>query len=61
MVTLGYSQAAEGGVSGCPVLHRHIRGNAGQAVFLDDKNRRLAFLEVLTEVVERYRFVCHAY
>ncbi|MGY4707263.1 REP-associated tyrosine transposase [Candidatus Bipolaricaulota sp. J31] len=42
------------------LYHITSRGNAGQEVFLDDEDR-LAFLEILAEVVERYRFRCYAY
>ena len=45
-----------------PGAARHItsRGNAGQPIHLDAQDR-LAFLEVLAEVVERYRWRCYAY
>jgi len=47
-----------------PGAARHItsRGNAGQPICLDDQDR-LAFLEVLAGVVERYRYRwrCYAY
>jgi len=42
------------------VYHITSRGNARQPIYLDDQDR-LAFLEVLTEVVERYRWRCYAY
>jgi REP element-mobilizing transposase RayT len=42
------------------VYHITSRGNAGQEVFLDDKDRA-AFLEVLAEVVGRFGWICHAY
>ncbi len=42
------------------LYHITSRGNAGQEIFLDDEDRR-AFLEILAEVVERYRFRCYAY
>ena len=47
---------------GFPAAARHItsRGNARQPIHLDDQER-LAFLEVLAEVVERYRWRCYAY
>ena len=41
------------------LYHVTSRGNAGQEMFLDDKDR-LAFLDILAEVVERYRFICYA-
>jgi len=42
------------------LYHVTSRGNAGQEVFLDDGDR-LNFLDILAEVVERYRFICYAY
>jgi len=42
------------------VYHITSRGNARQAIFLDDGDRR-AFLEVLTEVVKWFRWLCYAY
>jgi len=41
------------------VYHITSRGNARQLIYLDDQDR-LAFLEVLAEVVERYRWHCYA-
>ncbi|HIQ00269.1 TPA: addiction module toxin RelE, partial [Candidatus Bipolaricaulota bacterium] len=45
-----------------PGAARHItsRGNARQPIYLDDQ-ARLAFLEVLAEVVDRHRWRCYAY
>jgi REP element-mobilizing transposase RayT len=40
--------------------HITSRGNAGQAIFLADQDR-LSFLEILAQVVKRYRFRCYAY
>lgn len=40
--------------------HVTTRGEEGQAVFLDDADR-LQFLEVLSEVIARFGWVCHAY
>jgi REP element-mobilizing transposase RayT len=42
------------------LYHVTSRGNAQQAIFLDDADRT-AFLEVLTDVVERFGWLCHAY
>lgn len=42
------------------VYHVTARGNARQNIYLDDADRRL-FLEVLSETVEKYNWVCHAY
>lgn len=42
------------------VYHITSRGNAGQAIFLDDGDR-LQLLDVILEVVERFGWVCHAY
>ncbi|MGY4707037.1 REP-associated tyrosine transposase [Candidatus Bipolaricaulota sp. J31] len=42
------------------LYHITSRGNAGQKIFTDDEDR-LAFLEIIAEVVERYRFRCYAY
>ena len=42
------------------VYHITSRGNARQAIFLDDEDRE-QFLSVLASVVERFRWVCHAY
>ncbi|MBC7098884.1 transposase [Candidatus Bipolaricaulota bacterium] len=42
------------------IYHITSRGNAGQAIFLDDKDR-LSFLDLLAEVVKRYRFLCYSY
>ncbi|MBC7093690.1 transposase [Candidatus Bipolaricaulota bacterium] len=40
--------------------HVTSRGNAGQPIFLDAQDRT-AFLEVLADVVARFRWHCHAY
>jgi REP element-mobilizing transposase RayT len=42
------------------LYHVTSRGNARQAIFLDDSDR-YRFLEQLGEVVERHRWECHAY
>jgi len=42
------------------VYHVTSRGNAGQAIFLDDSDR-LHLLDVLREVVERFGWICYAY
>jgi putative transposase len=42
------------------IYHVTARGNAQAAIFLDDEDRQL-FLDVLTECVERFRWLCHAY
>jgi REP element-mobilizing transposase RayT len=42
------------------VYHVTTYGNAGQPVFLADKDRRL-FLEILGKTVDRWGWLCHAY
>ena len=42
------------------VYHITSRGNAKQAIFLDDKDRT-NFLEILDSVVKRFNWLCHAY
>ena len=42
------------------VYHVTSRGNAGQDIFLSDRDREL-FLEVLAATVERFGWFCHAY
>jgi putative transposase len=42
------------------LYHVTSRGNAGQNIFVDDEDRG-SFLETLAEVVNRYRFIIHAY
>ena len=42
------------------VYHVTSRGNARQDIFLDDGDRE-GFLEVLSEVVKRFNWICHAY
>lgn len=42
------------------VYHITCRGNAKQSIYLDEKDRS-NFLEVLTLVVERFNWLCHAY
>ncbi len=42
------------------VYHVTCRGNAKQAVFLDDADRE-EFFTVLTSVVKRFNWLCHAY
>lgn len=36
------------------------RGNARQAIFLDDEDRR-SFLRALAQAISRFRWLCHAY
>lgn len=42
------------------VYHLTARGNARQAIFLDDYDR-LRFLDVLSDVVDRFAWICHAH
>jgi REP element-mobilizing transposase RayT len=42
------------------VYHITSRGNARQAIFIDDEDRG-RFLDVLRMVVERFQWLCHAY
>jgi len=42
------------------VYHITSRGNALQDIYVDDADRE-AFLDVLTRVVERFHWLCHAY
>lgn len=42
------------------VYHITSRGNAGQQIFLDDRDRQ-RFLDLLDSAVERYQWLCHAY
>src|SRR4030043_214633 len=42
------------------VYHITSRGNARQAIFIDDEDRG-GFLDVLSMVVERFKWLCHAY
>jgi len=42
------------------VYHVTCRGNARDKIFVGDPDREL-FLEVLTQVVERFNWLCHAY
>jgi REP element-mobilizing transposase RayT len=42
------------------VYHVTSRGDARQSIFIDDENRG-RFLEVLSIVVERFKWLCHAY
>ncbi len=42
------------------LYHVTSRGNARQDSFLDDGDR-VGFLRVLSQVVERYGWICHAY
>ena len=42
------------------VYHVTSRGNAKQAIFIDDEDRG-RFLDVLSIVVERFNWLCHAY
>jgi hypothetical protein len=36
------------------------RGNAQAAIYADDADR-WAFLDLLTQIVQRFRWLCHAY
>jgi len=42
------------------LYHLTSRGNAREAIFLDDADRR-RLLDTLSDVVARHRWVCHAY
>jgi REP element-mobilizing transposase RayT len=42
------------------LYHVTARGNAREAIYLDDEDRR-AFLDVLALVTERFNWLCHAY
>jgi len=42
------------------LCHVTLRGNARQSIFLKDSDRS-DFLDTLAGVVERYRWICHAY
>ena len=42
------------------VYHVTSRGNARQTIFIDDEDRG-GFLDLLSTVVERFNWVCHAY
>ncbi len=42
------------------VYHVTSRGNARSAIYFSDNDREI-FLKVLTHVVERFGWVCHAY
>lgn len=42
------------------VYHVTSRGNAREAIFTDDKDRR-TFLAILSKVVKRHHWLCHAY
>ncbi|TLS66560.1 transposase [Mariprofundus erugo] len=42
------------------VFHVTSRGNAGAAIFEDDADRTM-FMDVLVHVVERFRWICHAW
>jgi REP element-mobilizing transposase RayT len=42
------------------VYHVTSRGNARQAIFIDNEDRG-GFLDVLSMVVERFKWLCHAY
>jgi putative transposase len=42
------------------IYHVTARGNRRQVIFLDDRDRR-RFLELVSQVVERYGWLCHAY
>jgi putative transposase len=42
------------------IYHVTSRGNAKQAIFIDDEDRGV-FFDVLSMVVERFNWLCHAY
>jgi REP element-mobilizing transposase RayT len=42
------------------LYHITSRGDRGEAIFEDDADREM-FLRVVAEVVERYRWICHAF
>lgn len=42
------------------LYHVTSRGNAGQRIFFDDRDRT-HFLDVLAQAVERFQWICHAY
>jgi putative transposase len=42
------------------IYHVTSRGNARQAIFLDDHDR-LNFLDILGNIIGRYNWLCHAY
>ena len=42
------------------IYHITSRRNALEDIFLDDKDREV-FLSVLTDTVDRYNWLCHAY
>ncbi len=42
------------------VYHVTSRGNDRQAIFIQDEDRG-RFLDILSMVVERFKWVCHAY
>lgn len=42
------------------LYHVTARGNAGQRIYLDDKDRN-RFLELYADVSERFNWLCHAY
>ena len=42
------------------LYHVTSRGNAGEQIFSDDRDRN-RFLEILGDVVSRYAWICHAY
>jgi len=42
------------------VYHVTSRGNARQAIFLDDEDRE-SFLKRLKHVVDRFGWICHGY
>ncbi len=42
------------------LYHVTSRGNAKQPIYLDDQDRKI-YLDILSQVVERYKWICHAY
>jgi len=42
------------------LYHVTSRGNAGADIFLDDADRT-RFLDILTNTIERFGWICHAY
>jgi len=42
------------------IYHMTSRGNAQAALYADDTHRQ-AFVDLLTQIVQRYHWLCHAY
>ncbi|MBI5118761.1 transposase [Candidatus Poribacteria bacterium] len=45
---------------GGAVYHVTARGNARQRIFMDDEDRQ-DFLSILSKVIRRFAWICHAY